>query len=102
MLTMVLQQMEHKHLFIALLAGSIAVACFGWTAPQRSMPLDFYAMLWWSIPLACLWTLLFVGATFRFGRKALWLLFGAPFSFYWPVWLLLNGLPACYWHRNCV
>ncbi len=90
------------HWFKILLASSVVLAYFGWDAPHGRMPLDFHAMLWRSIPLACLWALTFGLSAYRFGRKALWMLLGAPLALYWPVWLVLNGLPACYWHGNCV
>jgi hypothetical protein len=32
----------------------------------------------------------------------LWLLFGALLALYWPVWLLFNRTPECYWHHNCI
>jgi hypothetical protein len=41
-------------------------------------------------------------SAYRFGRKSLWMLVATPPALYWPVWLVLNGIPACYWHGNCV
>jgi hypothetical protein len=29
------------------------------------------------------------------------MMLGAPLVFYWPVWLALHGVPACYWHATC-
>ncbi len=87
--------------FRILLGASFVVAYLGWDSPQWRMPLDYHNMLWRSIPLACLWTLTLAVSAFWFGRKALWILLGAPLALYWPVWLALHGLPACYWHGNC-
>ena len=89
------------HWFKIILAVSVVIAFFGWDAPQGRMPLDFHAILWRSIPLACLWAAMLAFSTYRFGRTALWILFGAPLALYWPIWLLLNGIPACYWQGNC-
>jgi hypothetical protein len=88
--------------FTIVMAFSLVLAFSGWRAPQGRMPLDFHSMLWWSLPLAGLWMLIGAISAFRFRKRALWLLIGAPLALYWPFWLLLNGIPACYWHRNCV
>jgi hypothetical protein len=65
------------------------------------MPLDFHTMLWWSFPLACVWALMFGISAYHFGKRTIWMVFGAPLALYWPVWLALHGLPQCYWHHNC-
>jgi hypothetical protein len=28
-------------------------------------------------------------------------LIGAPLALYWPVWLMFNRTPTCYWRGNC-
>jgi hypothetical protein len=66
------------------------------------MPIDMHSIFWWSIPLAFLWIVTVGIAAHRFRKKALWMLFGAPMALYWPVWLALNGIPACYRHGNCI
>ena len=93
---------SQKHWFIIALATSLVVAFWAWDAPQGQMPLNFHSMLWRSLPLAGIWVLTLVISAFRFRKRALWLLAGAPLALYWPVWLLLNGIPACYWHGSCV
>ncbi len=88
--------------FTVIVLSSFALAFGAWRVPQGQMPLDVHSMLWWSVPLAVMWVALFCISVFRFGRKALWLLLGAPLAFYWPVWILLHGIPPCYRHGNCV
>jgi hypothetical protein len=34
--------------------------------------------------LSAVWSLLLVGGLVVYGRKALWMLFGAPFAYMWP------------------
>lgn len=90
------------HWFKTVVAVSFVLAYLGWQAPQVRMGLDFHSMLWWSLPLACLWTLTVAFSMGWFGRrKSLWMLLGAPLALYWPVWLVINGLPPCYWLGNC-
>lgn len=88
--------------FKAVFAISVAIACFGWGVPRRQMPIDFHSALWLSIPVAAFWALVIAVSARQFGKSALWMLLGAPLALYWPIWLLLNGVPACYWHGNCV
>lgn len=66
------------------------------------MPINIHGVLWWSIPLTSLWVLTVCVSAYSFGRKSLWMLLAGPVALYWPVWLVLNGIPACYWHGNCV
>ena len=96
------QRISGTHWFRILLAASLVVAVVGWDAPQGQMPLNFHNMLWRSLPLAGIWLLMVIISAFRFRKKALWLLIAAPLALYWPVWLLFNGIPPCYWHGNCV
>src|SRR5258708_33296272 len=90
------------HLFKVLLLVSFVLAFFGQTAPEKRMPIDFDAVIRVSIALGCLWVGIFVFACYRFRSKGLWMLLGAPFVLYWPIWLLLNGIPTCVQHGNCV
>ncbi len=96
-----MRSLTRQHWFKILFAASVLLAYFGWDAPQWRMPLDYHAMLWRSIPLACLWALTLALSVGWLGRKALWMLVGAPLALYWPVWLAINGLPPCYWLGNC-
>jgi hypothetical protein len=88
--------------FVATFAFSLAISFFAASLPSRRMPTDFHSMFWFSFPLAGLWLITLAVASVHFGRKAFWLLIGAPLSLYWPLWLIFNGIPACYWHGNCV
>jgi len=89
-------------IFALTLLLSALLGVFGWIAPQRQMPLDFYRMLRISLPLAFAWVVLFGLALYRFRKKAFWLLLTAPMALYWPTWLLIFGLPSCYYNGNCV
>src|SRR5436853_374115 len=80
---------------------SVILAFAAWVGPVR-MPLDFPYMLWCSLPVAMVWCFTAAFAGLRFRKRAFWLLVGAPFALYWPVWLLFNGIPECYWLGNCV
>jgi hypothetical protein len=82
-------------------AFSLLAALTGLLVPSRRMPIDFHLVFWLSLPLAGIWLATMVVSASRFRRKALWMLIGAPLALYWPVWLMCNGLPACYWHGNC-
>src|SRR5437763_15054797 len=99
---MLAQQMTQMHWFRIVLVASLVLAWFSWAAPSRQAPTDFHTVLWWSLPLAALWVLTVGVSAFRFGGKTLWMLFGVPLALVWPVSLVLNGVPACYWHVNCV
>lgn len=99
---MLAQSIMPTHWFRVVLVSSFVLACFSWAAPGRGMPINIHAVLWWSIPLASLWVLTVGVSAYRFGRKSLWMLVATPPALYWPVWLVLNGIPACYWHGNCV
>ena len=85
-----------------ILAISLAVAYLGFDIPSRQMPRDYHAMLTISIPLSFLWTFLFAAYLWRYRRQGLWAILGAPLAFWWPIWLLINGLPSCYYTHNCV
>lgn len=99
---MLAQSIMPTQWFRVVLVASFVLACFSWAVPGRGAPTDFHTVLWWSLPLASLWVLTVGVSAYSFGRKTLWMLFGAPLALYWPVSLVLNGIPACYWHGNCV
>ena len=88
--------------FSSALVFSLLVALVGLLAPQRRMPIDFHIMLWLSLPLSGMWLATSIVSIFYFHKKALWMLLGAPIALYWPLWLMFNHIPACYWHRNCM
>jgi len=91
-----------KRWFWFALVFSLLVALLGLLAPQRRMPIDFHLMLRLSLPAAGIWLATAIVSIFRFHKKALWMLLGAPLALYWPLWLIFNNIPACYWHGNCV
>jgi len=99
---MLAQLVTEMHQFRIVLVASFILSWFSWAVPGRGAPADFYTVLWWSLPLSSLWALTVGVSAYRFGRKTLWMLVGAPLALYWPVSLVLNGIPACYWHGNCV
>jgi len=88
---------DAKKLWMILLP-SMLIAFFGWAAPTRQMPINYYG----SIPFAVTWALVLVFSLIRFKKRALWLLLGAPMALYWPIWLLFNQLPPCYHSRSCM
>lgn len=97
-----LEQATRQGKSTIFVAVSFVLAICSWIAPARQMPIDFHIVLWWSIPLATVWILMVAFSLYRFGKRALWMLLGAPLALYWFAWLLLKGLPACYQHGNCV
>jgi len=99
---MLAQSIMPTHWFRIVLVASFVFAYFSWAVPARRMPIDIHAIFWWSVPLAFLWIVTVVFAAHRFRKKTLWMFFGAPMALYWPVWLALNGIPACYRHGNCI
>jgi hypothetical protein len=90
------------HRFRVVLLASFILAGLSLVVPGERMPINIHAVLWWSIPLASLWVLTVGLSACSFGSKARWMLLAAPAALYWPAWLLLNGIPVCYWHRNCM
>jgi hypothetical protein len=91
---------ETRKYWLALV-GSLALAYLGGTAPSYRMPLDYDAMISRSIPLAVAWAVIVGFCLWRFKKRGLWLLLGVPMALYWPIWLLFNHLPACYYLHNC-
>jgi hypothetical protein len=88
--------------FYLFAAVCYILAMLAYLPPRRRMPVDFHFVLWVSLPLGVIWVLAYVAATWQCGKRTLWLLPGAPLALYWPVWLLLNHIPNCYWAGNCV
>jgi len=88
--------------FSLVLIVALLLSSFDWIIPRLRMPLDFYGMLHISLPLAFGWAIVFGFALAQFRLRSLWLLLTAPLALYWPLWLLINGLPSCYYAGNCV
>jgi hypothetical protein len=94
--------MTERHKFWLVFAASLVVACLGVLAPAHTMPLDYDAIIWKSILLAIVWTAIVAVCLTRHSKNGLWLLVGAPLALYWPIWLLFNHFPLCYYAHNCV
>ena len=92
---------ENKKYWIALTA-SLVFAYLGSKAPSYRMPLDYDAMISRSIPFAIAWAVILAFCLWRYEKRGLWLLVGAPIALYWPIRLLFNHLPPCYYLHNCV
>jgi len=92
---------ENQRFWIALMA-SLVVAYLGGSAPNYRMPLDYGAMISRSIPFAIAWAVILAFGPWSYKKRGLWLLVGAPMALYWPIWLLFNHFPPCYYLRNCV
>src|SRR5437016_6025546 len=83
--------------FKVFLVVSSVLAIASWLGPLRQMPVDYRAMVWWSVPLACLWLVIFALSVLRFDKKSLWLVLGgaicALVAYFaadlWPAELLL-------------
>ena len=85
-----------------LIAFSFIVALVGYILPQTQRPIDFLLVFWGSLPLAGIWLAVLLACSIRLGKSGLLALFGSPMALYWPVWLLPNHIPECYWHHNCI
>ena len=92
---------ENKKYWIALTA-SLVFAYSGSAAPSYQMPLDYDAMISRSIPFAIAWAVILAFCLWRYKQRGLWLLVGAPMALCWPIWLLFNHFPPCYYSHNCV
>ena len=84
------------------LAASLISALVGDMAPARHMPLDFDAVYSVSIPAAAAWLAVLSYSLWRFKWRGLWVLVGAPLALHWPIWLLFNHFPPCYYSHNCI
>ena len=91
---------ENQQYWTALLVSLVA-AFLGWQAPTRRMPIDYEATIWWSVPIAIGWAMILAFCLWRHKKRGLWLVVGAPMALYWPVWLLFNHFPPCYYLHNC-
>lgn len=80
---------------------SLVVAYMGWHAPNYRMPIDYDAIIWRSIPFAIAWVIVLAFCLWRCKKPGLWALLGMPMALYWPIWLLFNHLPSCYYLHNC-
>ena len=86
--------------WIVLLA-SLVLAYLGGQAPRYQMPVDYDAIISRSIPFAIAWAVILSFCLSRYKKRGLWLLVGAPMALYWPIWLLFNHFPSCYYLHNC-
>jgi hypothetical protein len=84
-----------------VLTASLVVGYMGWAAPQSQMPLDYNSMISRSIPCAILWGMVLIFSVWRYKKRGLWVLVGTPMALYWPIWLLFNQFPQCYYLHNC-
>lgn len=94
--------MTNNQIYWTSLIVSVVVAYLGWSSPSYRMPLDYDAMISRSVPFALAWALIFGFCLWRYQRHGLWLLVGTPMAVYWPIWLLFNHFPPCYYSGNCV
>jgi hypothetical protein len=92
---------ENQKFWIALIASIIA-AFLGSRGPTYRMPIDYYAIISRSIPFAAAWAAILAYSLWRYEKRGLWLLVGAPMALYWPIWLLFNHFPQCYYLNNCI
>jgi hypothetical protein len=83
------------------LTASLLLAYASWVFPQRQMPLNYDFMVSRSIPLAIVWAMLLIFSLWRYEKRGLGLLLGIPMALYWPIWLLFNHFPQCYYMHNC-
>jgi len=93
--------MVDKREFWIVLIVSYVIAFLGSASPTHRMPLDYDAMIWRSIPCAFVWALVLASSLLRFKKQGLWLLLGSPMALYWPIWLVFNHFPACYYLGGC-
>jgi hypothetical protein len=93
--------MNRRWPFWTIWAISLLIAGTAYSAPMGSTPLNYRAILTVSIPFAFVWLALLVAFAWRYKKRAAWLLMGAPFALYWPIWLAWNGFSSCYYTRNC-
>ena len=93
---------QRANLSRIVIGASLVLAYLAWEGPQRTMPYGIHYALWRSIPFAGIWVVTVGFAFYYCGKAALWTLLGLPLAVYWPIWLLLNGIPECYWHGNRV
>jgi hypothetical protein len=83
-------------------AASLFVAFLSYQIPALQRPLDYRAMITISIPLAIVWAVFFAFSVWRFRKRGLWLIVGAPLAFWWPMWMVFNHFPRCYYSQTCM
>jgi hypothetical protein len=83
------------------LVASLLIAYLGWWAPNYRRPLDYDAMISRSIPLAVAWVMISALCLWHFRKRGFWSLLGTPMALYWPIWLLFNHFPPCYYLHSC-
>lgn len=91
-----------RWLRLCLTILSYLVAVIAWFPPRRYMPVDFHFVLFGSLPLAGIWITLVAVCLACFRRRGFAVVLGAPLALYWPIWLLFNRIPECYWRGNCI
>ena len=94
--------MGRNRSFLIFLTASVVIGCLSDLAPRHTMPYHYSAVVSRSIPLAVLWAIVVVASVVLLRKGALWLLVGAPIALFWPVWLLVNGYPSCWYMGNCI
>lgn len=65
-------------------AASFVIAFLGWEFPNR-MPLNYDAMISRSIRFAIAWVVVLAFCLWRYKKRGLWFLIGAPMALYWPI-----------------
>jgi hypothetical protein len=84
------------------LVASFLLALASFLAPFRGRPLDYYGLMYKSVPLSCLWLIVVVVGIVRLRRQSLWMLLGLPFALIGPITLLLSlPVPSCYQLGGC-
>lgn len=91
---------ENQQYWTALLVSLVA-AFLGWQAPTRRMPIDYEATIWlersnrdWLGDDPCVLSVAPQEARILASC-------GSADALYWPVWLLFNHFPPCYYLHNC-
>jgi hypothetical protein len=93
---------KYNQRYWTALTGSFIVAFLGFSAPSQQLPLNYRLMLYVSVPLAFAWAVVLILSISRYKRRGLWLLLGTPMALYWPIWLLFNNFPPCYYSGGCM
>ena len=94
--------MTKRRSFGIALTASLLVAILSEGTPGRQRPLDYHAMITVSVPLAVVWAILFAFCLWRYRKRGLWAILGAPLALWWPVWMIFNHFPPCYYSRGCI
>lgn len=81
---------------------SRVIAFVSYRLPSPGRPIDYNAVLHFSLPLSVVWLIVAVVAIHQGRRTGLWALLGLLPALYWPVSLCMRGIPECYWRGNCV